>query len=121
MQTSKTAEYSEKIFVHIDHHSIIPTGSNVPNETLTHKGMDTTQDQETITDKDLYAPHTWHHHDASSKPKLGKALVTLFREKILLKEDVHPSLLGHQNTTSLPLSGLSVGTDLKKLPPLKTA
>jgi len=61
---------------------MIPTGSNVPNETPIRKGMDTIQDQETTTDKDLYELYIWCHHDASSKPKLGKTRVTLFREKI---------------------------------------
>jgi hypothetical protein len=61
---------------------MIPTGSNVPNKTPIRKGMDTTQDQETTMDKDLYKLHIWCHHDASSKPKVGKTHVTLFQEKI---------------------------------------
>ena len=81
-QTSKKAECSEEILVHTHHHSMIPTGSNVPNKTHIHNGMDTIQDQETTTDKDLYELYIWCHHDASSKPKLGKTRVTLFREKI---------------------------------------
>jgi len=99
---------------------MIPTGSNVPNKTPIRKGMDTTQDQETTMDKDLYKLHIWCHHDASSKPKLGKTHVTLFQEKIRSPEDVHPSLLGRQNKTNPSLLSLSFGIDLKTLPPLKT-
>jgi hypothetical protein len=97
-----------------------PTGSNTLNKNPICKGMDTTQDQDTTMDKDLYELHIWCHHDASSKPKLGKTHVTLFQERIRSPKDVHPSILGRQNKTNPSLLSLSTGTDLKKLPPLKT-
>jgi hypothetical protein len=68
-QTSKKAECLEEILVHIHHHSMIPTGSNALNGTPICKGTDTTPDQKTIMDKDLYEHHIWRHLDASNKPK----------------------------------------------------
>ena len=93
---------------------MIPTGSNALNGTPICKGTDTTPDQETIMDKDLYEHHIWRHLDASNKPKLGKTHVTPFREKIWLLEDIHPSLLGHDNKTKLSFLGITAGTDLKE-------
>ena len=93
---------------------MIPTGSNALNGTPICKGTDTTQDQETAMDKDLYEHHTWRHHNASNKPKLWKTHVTLFQEKIRLPEDIHPSLLGHHNKTNLSFLGITAGTDLKE-------
>ena len=93
---------------------MILTGSNALNGTPIRKGTDTTPDQQTIMDKDLYEHYIWRHLDASNKPKLGKTNVTLFQEKIWLPEDVYPSLLGHHNKTNFSLLGLTAGTDLKE-------
>ena len=89
------AECSEEIIVHNHEHSMISTGPNSPSKTSTRKGMDATQDQGIIMDKDLYELRIWCHHDATIRPKLGKTHVTLFQEKIRLLEYVHPSLLDH--------------------------
>ena len=114
-QTRKKAECSEEILVHNHHHSTIPIGFNALNRTPIHKGMDTMKDQETTMDKDLHEHHTWCHHDASWK--LGKTHVTLFREKIQLPEDVHPSLLGHRSAMNLSLKGLTAEIGLKSSQP----